>query len=197
MTSQRDDDELLLTAFRYVSGELPASESVRFEARLADDLQAQQALADAVLLGDALTRSAVVATVRSGPQTLPQRAGRVGAVLAVAAVALLILVSLWPTSSGVRDQSLTGMASRNQAADRSVLDVWSDLAGGEAGNDAVDPGAIGDIGIDGGDDEAPVGEEIPEWLLHAVAGTQSGDDDAAPGPAADESPPADEIDEAT
>lgn len=187
MKSDRDHDELLLTAFRYAAGELTGAESSQFETLLADDLPAQQALADAVLLGDGLARSTVVVQPRSGTRAAPQQRGRIGAVLAVVAVALLVVVLLRPDSSGVRDRSLAG------SPDRSVLDVWSDLADSET----VEQVAVADFGNEADDGAAVEAEDIPDWLLHAVAGTLPPGDETPPGPAPDEAPPTDEIDEAT
>src|SRR5690348_7639444 len=93
-----EPDELLLTAFRYVAGELSAQDASQFEARLANDLDAQQALADAVLLGDAVARATVVVRRRPDLHAASQRGLRVGAILAVVAATLLVAITLWPAS---------------------------------------------------------------------------------------------------
>jgi hypothetical protein len=114
-----------------------------------------------------------------------------GAVLAVAAAVLLLIISLWPASEPVRDFELARPGDGTNSENRSVLDVWNELADG----DAMTQGLLQE-GID--ENEAVVeADDIPDWLLHAVAGTVAPEEEASPGPAPDDAPPADEIDEAT
>ena len=54
-------DELLWSAFRYVSGEMDADEQAAFESKLADDQSAREAVADAVALGVAAAHTRPVA----------------------------------------------------------------------------------------------------------------------------------------
>jgi hypothetical protein len=189
-----DNDELLLTAFRYLAGDLPAAKARQFEGGLDGDPAAQQALADAVLLGDALARSTVV--VRVPPQLRPvhQRGRHTGAVLAVVAAAFLLAVSLWPSSAPDRDDGLA-TSGDSQRDSGSVLDVWNDLADSDAMGQALQADALNE----GVDDAEPPGdaEDIPEWLLHAVAGTLATEEESAPAPEPDDAPATDEIDEST
>ena len=193
MNRSVDDGELLLTAFRYVSGELSAAEARQFETLLADDPAAQQALAHTVLLGDALARSTVVVRVRPVLRPRHQRGRHAGAVLAAIAAALLLAVTLWP-SSPRPDEALA--TSRDAQRDNgSVLDVWNDLADSDAMGQNLLTNALHDAFDE--TDPADDSEDIPEWLLHAVAGTPATEEEAAPAPEPDDPPAADEIDEAT
>jgi hypothetical protein len=188
-----DDGDLLLTAFRYVSGELSAADVRQFEAKLADDPAAQQALADTVLLGDVLARSTVVVRARPDVRSARQRPRHSVAVLSVVA-AFLLLASLWPSLSD-RDDSLVKSGPESQRDKRSVLEVWNHLAD----SDAMGQGLLADALSEGAEEAEPAGdeEEIPEWLLHAVAGTLAPEEEAAPAPETDDAASTDEIDEAT
>jgi hypothetical protein len=186
-----DDGELLLTAFRYVSGELTAAEARQFEAQLADDPAAQQALADTVLLGDALARS--TAFVRARPVLRPrhQRGRHAGAVLAAISAALLLAVTLWPSPPHPDEALATSRES--QRDNGSVLDVWNDLAD----SDAMGQNLLTDALHDGFDETAPAdsSEDIPDWLLDAVAGTPATEEEIVPASEPDDA--TDEIDETT
>ena len=126
-----EQDELLLTAFQYAAGELTAADAARFESRLADDLAAQQALADAVLLAGSLRRPTRVAAIR--PAT-PAAQGRnrtvVAAVMAACAIGLIALA--WPSPSddrvAVNGHAPFGVSDQERA--RSLLAVWSEMSAG-------------------------------------------------------------------
>jgi hypothetical protein len=122
-----------------------------------------------------------------------RRGRHTGAVLAVVGAACLLAVTLW-SSAPDRDDALT--TSRDaQGANGSVLAVWNDLAD----SDAMGQGLLADILNEGVDEAEPAGdaEDIPEWLLHAVAGTLPPEEESAPVPESEDAPPADDIDEST
>lgn len=173
-----DQDELLLTAFQYVAGELTAAESARFESRLADDLAAQEALADAVLLADSLQRPIRVAAARptqlaAARPTVPVAQGRnrafVAAVMAACAIGLVALAWPGPTDDRVAVDGPAPFRVSDQERARSLLDVWSEMA---AGATAEPDGSVDDS--TGGDLPESEGDELPEWLLHAVAEAEGG-----------------------
>jgi hypothetical protein len=64
-----DCEELELLAFRYVAGEMAADEAAAFEARLADDQPAREAVSRAVELGERL----IEAAPRQAPLVTPLR----------------------------------------------------------------------------------------------------------------------------
>lgn len=174
-----DQDELLLTAFQYVAGELTAAESARFESRLADDLAAQQALADAVLLAGSLRRPARVAAARLATAPAAHRRNRafVAAVMAACAIGLVALA--WPGPSNDHD-AVDGHAPfrvSDQERARSLLAAWSEMSA--ATTNEQDGSADDSTG-----DDLPESQfdELPEWLLHAVAEAE-GDVAEEPSPA--------------
>src|SRR5215218_2517827 len=86
--------DLLLIAVRYVAGDLPAGETAAFEARLASDQDAREAVAQAVELGAAVVQLTPVAS--SGLLSPHRRRGRPVALAAAAVLALAAGLALWP-----------------------------------------------------------------------------------------------------
>ncbi len=189
-------DELLLIAFQYVSGELNESDAARFESRLAEDEAAQQAVADAVLLSDSLLLQARVRPVRGSSAAKDGGRHRAFVAAAVAAVAVVLIALAWP-GAGDLERALVDnprhaddLTPAEQSAG-SLLAVWSEMSAGaaeepESLDSADDPAAAGSPASDA--------DELPEWLLHAVAEAQG----ALAEPSAPSDDPADdELDEET
>src|SRR5687767_2601083 len=89
-----NDQELLWLAFRYVSDELSAEEVEQFEERLAVDQAAREAVAEAVLMCEAVSAGAAIAPVGTvTPSIAVYRSWRQHAGwAAVGAAACLLLV---------------------------------------------------------------------------------------------------------
>ncbi|REJ72738.1 MAG: hypothetical protein DWQ29_20375 [Planctomycetota bacterium] len=143
MTGMHDgeSDELTLTAFRYVAGELSSEEQRTFESLLEADLDAQQALADIVLICDAIVDSPDAFQ----PQRVQRRAAsgrspgraRGFAVMAAVGAVLVVLLALWtgfPTGLDVAGDGSTGVTQGEEVD--SIVSIWSQL-GAADGDDGV------------------------------------------------------------
>jgi hypothetical protein len=144
------ESDLHWTAFLYLGGDLPPDEATRFEARLADDQGARDALAGAVELAEAL---AIV-----GPEFRPRRRafGRralVGALATAAAACVALAISPWsrPVVEDRPDASAVAIA-------------WSSL---RSGLDA-EPAPVASI-EDEGEIEPSTDRPLPSWLLSAAS----------------------------
>lgn len=174
MNRLSEHDELLLTAFQYVSGELSATDAARFEARLAEDEAAQQAVADAVILSDSLLLQVRVMPVRCSSAAKDGGRHRTFVATALAAVAVVLIALAWP-GAGDPERALIDNARHaddvtpSEQSAGSLLAVWSEMSAGaaeepESLDSADDPAAAGSPASDA--------DELPEWLLHAVAEAQ-------------------------
>ena len=156
------NDEDLLLAVRYVTGECDAVEEAAFEDRLESDPAAQAALVDA-------TR--IVAMLKATPvcpefaQPLPQASkpqqkrpwvgsGQWGAVLASCVVVTLGV--LWTMESGAPPTEGLVVLQESPA----LAQAWS----------AIDPEpvAAADADDDLADESEELGADVPDWLLTAV-----------------------------
>jgi ferric-dicitrate binding protein FerR (iron transport regulator) len=172
MTFPLDHDELLLLAFRYLAGELSAAESEAFEARLADDEPAQQALADVVQVSAALGAGSGT----NAPTCVPVVAGRNVRRRQIAAAALaggtiacgvLLLTADWnspPSGPGTAASDVTPRQARSMVA------LWNELQFEEPERPLADE----QLSSLTSDDEADPAE-VPDWMLAAVAGLEPGD----------------------
>lgn len=171
MNQTAHQSELLLLAFRYVSGELAADEAALFEVRLADDQVARDALADAVELCAAMTIGCCDLATQS-PQTNRPTRRRIAAVLAasLAGVAVIAIVGQQLVKHGGRDFAGGSRSSFAPHTASSILSLWGELRGQDAAVDGEDD--------DNGADVARA-MEVPEWMLTALVTTQ-GDEPPSP-----------------
>jgi anti-sigma factor RsiW len=168
-------DELLLLAFRYVSGELSAPETEAFEAQLADDAATQQALADVVQLSEAVAIGAAERAVTRRQERVRRRTSRrqviaAGLSGAVLAGSVFVVAGRISQHGGSGDASTTAARPVSPQEAQSMVSLWSELGG--------EPVAAsnGDESYTAADDvEAAIGDEIPDWMLAAVAGVDSDD----------------------
>lgn len=174
MSSSPGQSELLLLAFRYISGEVGADEGAAFEGRLESEPAAQQAVIDAVRLTAALQRNAPEPLpALPGPEPLPatgrrefaERRGWAAVVLvAGAALAAAVLVALEAGRPDSRPDHLS--ATAEEAADPdagTTVSLWSALDADENVEPVPGDGAL----PDGDFDPAPA-DVIPDWMLSAL-----------------------------
>ncbi|MEW4527493.1 hypothetical protein [Maioricimonas sp. JC845] len=183
MTADRDDN-LTWLAYQYVANELDVAGRQDFEARLADDQDARDALADVVLIHQALdiaptetagkvapatnarprpTRPAGAASARTSPRFV---------IPAVTALALLVVVSLLMQPDPAENVAENGADSAaapvaiapgdNGPADdaSSLIVLWHDLHADEELAEGDTAGFV--------DETAPATEAIPDWMFVAL-----------------------------
>jgi hypothetical protein len=162
-----DNAALLLEAHRYLSGDMDAGEWERFEERLADDQAVRDALADAVLLEQALsvehppvtgTRvSAVTIGHASRGRQFSRRAllACAGSLAALIVIAVAISGRFEAASSPLADASATGPVSDEDAL---AAELWTSIT------------ADGDVSeyLEEPDDPELDQLDIPEWMFAAV-----------------------------
>jgi anti-sigma factor RsiW len=176
MNCPSHNDELLLLAFRYVSGELSAPETESFEAQLAEDAATQQALADVVQLSEAVAIGAAERAVTRRQERVRRRTSRrqvIAAALsgAVIAGAVFVLAGRISQHGASRDAGATAARPVSPQEAQSMVSLWSEL-GGEpvaASNGDESYAQLVD------DANAAIGDEIPDWMLAAVAGVDGED----------------------
>jgi hypothetical protein len=175
MTSPAENDELLLLAFRYVSGELSASETEAFEAQLAGDGATQQALADVVQLSEAVAIGAAEGAVTRRQERVQRRTSRRHVIVAglsgaVLAGSVFVVAGRISQDGASRDAGATAGTSVSPQEAQSMVSLWSEL-GGEpvAASNGDESYTVAD------DVEAAIGDEIPDWMLAAVAGVDGED----------------------
>ena len=179
--------ELDWLAFCYVAGELTAEQTLQFEQRIAEDLEAQVAVADAVALASSTYAS--IETICDGKVSLDRgqstEADRSSAWrwVAVAAAGLFAIVSAWqllPNSAPDHDVAVQATVVDAQETDSAIgvsaVDLWgqtvemhqsANLHGDEfeiwSGN-VADDSLAGDYGEEyaSGDDDSG---EIADVLL--------------------------------
>ncbi len=151
-------NELAWLANCYVLGELSADEATRFEARLADDVAACDAVAQAMRLNLAVAVAiedreidTVVRPVTSDSQSAPRSTGIAIKALAVSVIVAASLALMF--GRGV---------DRKDGADKLVAD-WTS---GEAARNAADD----DDGLDS-DNDADL--DPPDWMLAALTDDDS------------------------
>jgi hypothetical protein len=173
MTPEQDQSELLLTAFRYVSGELPAGEATLFEVRMADDQSARDALTDVVELSEAVAveefeRCRPLRTVAASVQ--PRHVAPKWGVVAVCvvAVATLFVLNKVRTDPIGRPEDAAPVAETTIPVENdadAVLSLWSEL-----GRDNADLTSSETFPGDDPDALSPNAGEVPDWMLAAVVG---------------------------
>jgi len=143
------ESDLQWTAFLYMSGDLPLAEATCFEARLADDPAARDALLEAVELAEAL---AVV-----GPEFRPRRRvlGRrvlVGVVALAAAACVALALIPWNRPRG---------QDRLEASELAI--AWSTLRSG------LDSETVTAVEVEDVDSDSSPDRPLPSWLLSATS----------------------------
>jgi hypothetical protein len=172
-------DELHWSAYRYAAGEMGDDEGAAFEARLADDQTAREALEQAVELRSAVKHVLSEPAVERRPALLPR--------VAVWAAALAACVVLAPAAyrffaerldrPGGEQAPATANRSPVVAATDSIPLAWAAVRDRADGTTVVDETADWSPELTSTDwplaVDAPAGEgsagEIPRWLLAAVA----------------------------
>lgn len=182
MNAPPAQDELLLLAFRYLAGELSATESEGFETRLADDEAAQQALADVVQVSVALGAGTGTKTPTCVPVVAVRSIRRrqiAAAALAGGTIAcgLFLLTGGWNTPPAGPGTAASDVTPRQA---RSMVALWNELQFDEPER----PLAEEQLSSLSSDDEADPAL-VPDWMLAAVAGLEP---DALPEKAPDSQP---------
>ena len=158
-------DELNWLAFRYVAGELDATEAASFEARMLDETAACEAVARMALLCE--TTYAAFDSQPSLPASRPSATRRLGIKATVASVAGVVALAALMTQQ---------VASRLPSDDVEVARLWTASSMSSAG-DSVTASSLDDG--DGNASESVQGNEldVPEWMLAAVRLEASDDDE--------------------
>jgi anti-sigma factor RsiW len=154
-------DDVRWSAFRYVAGELSATEAAEFEARLEHDLTACLALAETVAVWGAV-RAAVFEqhpVILLRPKAVPRGARWAGLAAAASLVAVLLTANF-----STRPHDLT-----------SVAIAWSNLQVAAAGDPRSDAVVLLDDGNEvanvfwasNGDEES--GTKPPDWMVEVLA----------------------------
>ncbi len=155
MTREQGPD-LHWTAFLYIAGELDPEAEARFEARLADDPEAQEAVASAVEVVGATVLSARSFAATSPARRLLRLASASVALAAAACLIFALLPRSTPPPAGPADASTTARA-------------WSMIRDEEAPDWSP---AVGDASAEpdeGTMPEPPADRALPSWLLTAAS----------------------------
>jgi len=168
MNQQNDENELDWLAFCYAAGELSGDEAAQFEARLADNQEAREALARAVELSQA------VAAVEAQSGNLVAPVARTQSEwnarlswMAIGGVASLLIALLWSGAldlagprrgtANQRELALAWNMTRSELADVKEAGLWLPSSVHDE-DDLSAEAMIDDMGID----------ESPSWLTAAV-----------------------------
>lgn len=193
------DDELLWLAYRFSAGELSADEVQEFEARLAVDQAAREALAQAVGLSEtvfALEHAAPIS--RRAPKTLalvPAAASRrnwsqQAGWMAAAVAACVALAMTWQVFRAERTEvarqvisqpdALPGNATNDEETRMLMAFIEEEPVARVAAQPAeVEPEEMGELEYELVRDDGTTEESLedqnatPDWLLAAVAESQS------------------------
>jgi ferric-dicitrate binding protein FerR (iron transport regulator) len=167
--------DLAWDAWRYASDELTAAERETFEARLAESVDACEALADAVLLRQALL--AAGSSSRAVAVAAPALQGRRSAGWIATLVAASLLVLVGTTVSRLRPQlaeSLDAGAEADAALaggeqssvfseDEELVDLWVALK-----QESESDSSAATVLDEGGDVVAPDADDVPDWMFAAL-----------------------------
>jgi len=170
-----NEQDLNWLASCYIAGELSAADAEAFEACLAEDQAAREALAGAV----ELWQTVAAAEAQSDACVAP--AARISANwnsrlswMAVGGLASLLLALLWsgvigPTwtaaqrklgTSAQRDLALAWNRTRAEIAEVREVGLWSPVALAGDDDESISSAAIDDLGV----------EESPSWITAALWG---------------------------
>jgi negative regulator of sigma E activity len=184
--SPQDEPSLFWTAFRYVSDELTAPEAEAFEARLADDQSAREAVAQAVELSQTVVaavpqmRPIEEPVVLAMPALVRERWMQPVGWLAAGAAACLALViayqSYWPSQAIEQRSSLSlaqaglaeAWAEAQEQADDAALAENDELNQ----DDALLPMAAIDLLARSEISDEDLESLTPSWMLAAVSAEQ-------------------------
>ena len=180
MRRDTDATECDWLAFLYISDEMSAAERLRFEERLAGDLQAQSALAEMV----GLTAGILAARPNPEPQAHSQPQPRTSPVMRrkdsqivilVACACLALLAAVLPATipPAVAPKAVvrsTGHGMTGQQAGE-LVDLWSAGGAVDVSWELTDPTALES---DGPDVLLSDDLNVPGWLLSAVSRGDTG-----------------------
>jgi hypothetical protein len=183
MTMQNESaPDLDWLAFQYTIDELSPADAAQFEARLADEQAAREALAQAVLLGQALRRAAECPLPAAAVQRQFAATWIWAACGAAACLAIIAAGQFWtqrrpgPTIANqiqpARDEALAQawFSARLPLLENDLLasDVSSDLLASDVSTDSLASDMLSDeeIGLAGSD--ADLRLSVPVWMLEAV-----------------------------
>ena len=186
MTNKECRNQLDWSAFCYAAGEMSPAEATEFEARLAEDQAAREALASAV----ELTQVVAAAESQAGDVVLPtSRRTASWAVrfswMAIGGLAVLLLGLFWtgairPSANSVRQYELAAAwtETRAELSSAKAAGLWPSVSSHHGDADDELPGS--DALLD-----AVVLDETPSWMDAAVlgiGGETSDESDGALGP---------------
>ena len=156
---QDNGQELAWLAFRYVSDELSVEETAAFEERLASDQAAREAVAEAVLLCEAVSAGESVA-----PASVERRSWRqhLGWAAIGAAACLLLVLAIRSGEQGFQPP----VASTLTSADLAL--VWAQNLTGH-GTTLADTANDEDLGLASDVDRELV---VPGWMIEALSGSE-------------------------
>jgi hypothetical protein len=171
----KDDthNELDWTAFCYAAGELSAAEAEQFEARLAGDQAAREALARAVELTQAVAAAETHSDMLVAPATKLQSDWSTRlSWMAVGGLAAVLLAMLW---SGIVGPTWTTVQQKHNAAARQELAVAWNTTRREVREIGLWPAteADDDFNSELPFDDASIAES-PSWMTAAVFGQADG-----------------------
>jgi ferric-dicitrate binding protein FerR (iron transport regulator) len=146
--SPTQDHDRHWQAFLYVSGEMSPAEAEEFEAQLADDQTAREAVADAVQLLATMAASVTPAAteITATPQSIPQ-SRHFAALVTVAALVLVCLSLIHLRQSG-----------RDNSPARELVSLWAE-------SQSLTDDSVEADGASNGEDEDLT---VPGWMLAAV-----------------------------
>jgi hypothetical protein len=150
-------------AFCYVNEELSAEQQESFEALLDGDQAAREALANAVVLSQAM--SVVPAPVQRRASWV-QRAGWV-ALGAAACLAIVVMSKNWFSDPSHSSQISRSTVSPSSPQGQELALAWATLSGPPA-----DEAGYDDFGISAVDREGDRGVSVPAWMLEALSITE-------------------------
>lgn len=195
MTNEDRNEQLHWDAFRYISGEMNGGELASFEALLAEDQRARQAVAQSV----ELTQAARAALAPDPVVVSSRRSAAVRwwygiAIGAAACLAVMFVVSRFQQADNTtaatgpqgREHAEREASERETASSRALaarwsqvrqqqaeFDPWFDATGGDL---APDP-ALADWPIDADEgQEAPESTTAPDWMIAALSQMHGGSD---------------------
>jgi hypothetical protein len=187
-----EGDQQKLLAFRYVAGEMTPEEARAFEARMADDQEAREALTQAVALAQRLVEASPAAPERvawsgaavgsavrgrhAAPRAAAVRAAAkpVGWMAAGAAAALLIASMLgWPARPTIETTPEPGGSQDGGSRHMADALVWARLQARSDGSTAELENWLDEpAAVDKEEGNWPTSTELPSWVFAATQSLQ-------------------------
>jgi hypothetical protein len=184
-------DELAWLAFRFIAGEMTADESRAFEARLADDQAAREAVAEAVELFHAVCAAEAaepICVAAKAQTTWTQRIAWVASGAVAAAIVVLVGLNLGSLTRRLPSGNEPAIAAISPALADAWSAVRSDLTGGDevaperlvsTSDDLSDEGLndehVGSFASEFTDEQLTLATETPSWMTAAVLGLSTRD----------------------